>query len=464
MKNKEEVKMHEIEELVGNQRTFFNTDATKSPDYRLNALKKLKRGILENERALKDALWQDLHKSEFESYETEIGILLEELNCHIKNVKRWARPLSKPTPMALFPSRSEVYPEPFGLTLIIAPWNYPVQLLLNPLVGAISAGNCAVLKPSPYTANVSKVMEKIIKDNFPPEYISLVQGNRDVNQMLLDQKFDYIFFTGSPSLGKIVMRAASEHLTPLTLELGGKSPCIVDSDANIETAAKRIVWGKFLNAGQTCIAPDYMFAHKSIKKRLMDSMARQIEKQFGQDPKKSPDFPRIVNQKAFDRLRDLLANGHIVCGGETDRDQKYIAPTIIDDIKPEDQIMQQEIFGPIMPVMEFEDISEVIDFVKGREKPLAFYYFSKDLKKARAVLNKTTSGGGCINDVIIHIGNNRLPFGGVGNSGMGKYHGKLSFDAFSNMRSIVRTPVSFDIPIKYAPYKGKIKLLRMFLG
>jgi aldehyde dehydrogenase (NAD+) len=453
----------EIIKIVEKQRAFFSSDITKSVEYRLEALKKLKKAIVENVNAISAALKSDLGKSEFESYESEIGIVLEELGNHIKNLYKWSRPERKATPLTIFPSVSRIYSEPFGVALIISPWNYPFQLLINPLVGAISAGNCAVLKTSPYAPAFAELIDNIISEIFPPEYVTVVHGGRDVNKLLLDQKFDYIFFTGSPQLGRTVMKAAAENLTPVTLELGGKSPCIVDADANIEVAARRIVWGKFLNAGQTCIAPDYMFAHKSIKAKLLECMKAEIVKQFSENPKNSPDFPRIVNQKAFERLKLLMQHGDIVCGGQTDREEKYIAPTIIDNVMPDYPIMQEEIFGPLLPVMDFENIEDVIGFVRDREKPLAFYYFSENKKKAEYLLKRTTSGGGCINDVIVHIANKNIPFGGVGNSGIGKYHGRLSFDTFSNKRSIVSSTTKIDIPVKYAPYGNKIRLLKMLL-
>ncbi|MGE5363511.1 MAG: aldehyde dehydrogenase [Bacteroidota bacterium] len=457
------MKDYDIPGLVQNQKKYFYKFETKDPDFRIRALERLKDLVTENEGKISEALWSDLHKSRFESYETEIGIVLEELSNHIRNLKRWARASYKITPMALMPSICKVMREPFGTVLIISPWNYPFNLLINPLIGAISAGNTAVLKPSPYTPAFSDLIEELIEKYFPPEYITVVNGDRTVNQKLLQEKFDYIFFTGSPKLGKIVMKAAAEHLTPVTLELGGKSPCIVDHDANLKTAAKRIVWGKYLNAGQTCIAPDYLFAHSNIKSRLLGLMKQEINNFFGSSPKDSPDFPRVVSNEAFERLSGLLGSGRIAAGGDTDCSEKYIAPTILDGITPDDEIMQEEIFGPLLPVMEFDNINQVRDYVNSHPKPLAFYYFTEDKKKAHELLRQTSSGGACINDTIIHIGNSRLPFGGVGNSGMGKYHGRLSFETFSNMRSVVSTPTWIDIPIKYPPYKNKISILKKVL-
>ena len=345
-----------------------------------------------------------------------------------------------------------------GTVLIAAPWNYPFQLLINPLVGAISAGCCSVLKPSPYTPCTAGLMEKMITEAFNPRYITLFQGGREVNRHLFQTHFDLIFYTGSPYVGRVVMEAASKNLTPVILELGGKSPCIVDKDADLEMAARRIAWGKTINAGQTCIAPDYLFAHVSIKDRLLDEIALSFKKMHGEDIKKSLYYPRIVNNRAMERLADLMNHGRIHSGGEIDRKERYIAPTIIDGVKAEYPVMQEEIFGPILPVMTFKDTEEVISHIKADEKPLAFYYFGPE-KKAEALLKQIPSGGGCLNDTLMHIANHHLPFGGVGNSGMGKYHGKNSFHAFSNRRSIVKTPTWLDMPFRYAPFKyfGLIK-------
>jgi len=326
-------------------------------------------------------------------------------------------------------------------------------LLMNPLVGAISSGCCAMLKPSPYTPHVAEVMEELIHETFSQDYIAIAQGSRSVNEILLEQRFDVIFYTGSPSVGKVVMRAAAEHLTPVILELGGKSPCIVDAEANLDIAAKRIAWGKTINAGQTCIAPDYLLVHQSVKDELLRKIAASIDRMYGPDIKQSKYFPRIVNDKAFERLQKLMKHGKITYGGQVDAAERYIAPTLIDEIMPDFPIMQEEIFGPILPVMTFDHIDQAISYINSHEKPLAFYYFGKN-KQAKEVLAKTTSGGGCINDTLLHIANDSLPFGGVGNSGMGKYHGHESFLAFSNSRAIISSPTWIDLPIKYAPFKG----------
>lgn len=441
-----------IKNLLQQQRSFFATDETKDIRFRLKMLKKFKATIKKYEDKIVKALWVDLHKSYEEAYLTEISIVIQEINYHLKHLKGWAKTKRVPTPLHIKPSSSKIIYEPLGVSLIIAPWNYPFQLLMNSLVGSISAGNCAILKPSPYTESIAKVMEDLINECFNPNYVALVQGNRETNTLLLAQRFDIIFFTGSPFVGKVVMKAAAEHLTPVVLELGGKSPCIVDKEANIKIAAKRIIWGKLINAGQTCIAPDYLFVHHSVKEELIEMMIKNIEIMFGKDIQKSNYFPRIVNVKAFDRLQKLLQHGTIKYGGKTDREDKYFAPTIIDDIKPDYPIMHEEIFGPILPIMSFENIDEAVNYVNSKEKPLAFYYFGKN-RQAKEVLYRTSSGGACINDTLMHITNHKLPFGGVGNSGIGKYHGKRSFLAFSNERAIVNTPTWIDLPVKYVPFK-----------
>ena len=437
---------------IESQRNFFSTHQTKDIHFRLEQLKKLKTAILNNQEKIENALWNDLHKSPEESYLTEISIVNQEIDNHTKYLRKWAKPKRVSTPWHILPSSSKIIYEPLGIALIVAPWNYPFQLLINSLVGAISSGCCTILKPSPDTPTIAKVMENMIAETFDSNYISVVQGGREVNTVLFKQRFDIIFFTGSPKVGKVVMKAASEYLTPVVLELGGKSPCIVDADANIDVAAKRIAWGKTINAGQTCIAPDYLFAHKSIKAELLDKIASNLKQMYGDNIKQSRFYPRIVNDRAMNRLEGLLNQGKIHSGGEVDNNDKFISPTIIDEIMPDNLIMQDEIFGPILPVMDFEDVNEAISYINKNEKPLAFYYFGKN-KKAKEVLAKTTSGGGCINDTLMHITNHNLPFGGVGNSGLGKYHGHGSFLAFSNQRAIVTTPTWIDIPLKYVPFK-----------
>jgi len=452
-----------IEKIIEKQFDFFNLQQTKSIAFRKDALKKLKQGLITHESDLMNALWIDLHKSPFETYAHEMGQVIKEIDVHLRSLNKWSRPKRKKSPLAIFPSRSMIFTEPYGNVLIMSPWNYPLLLLMDPLIGAISAGNTVVLKPSPYLKEFSKQIDRLITEVFPKKYITVIHGGREINQILLAQKWDYIFFTGSPSLGKLVMKAAAENLTPVTLELGGKSPCIVDEDANLKLAARRIVWGKFINAGQTCIAPDYLLVHENVKEQFYSFLKVEIKNFYGENPAESSDFCRIVNQSAFERLAALLNEGKIVEGGIVNYTDRYIAPTIVDEVDPDFLIMQEEIFGPILPVMTFSKLGKAIDYVNSCDKPLAFYYFSNDLKKARRVISQTTSGGGCINDTIIHIANSQLPFGGVGKSGMGKYHGKFSFDTFSNQRSMVFSSRWMDIPIKYPPYGNKLKWVRGLL-
>ena len=441
-----------IVQHIENLRTFFATNKTKDISFRLEQLRKLKKAILINQKKIEDALWKDLHKSPEESYLTEISIVTGEIDNHIKHLQNWAKPKRVSTPLHLLPSSSKVIYEPLGVSLIVAPWNYPFQLLINSLIGSISSGCCSVLKPSPDTPTIARVMEEMINATFASNYIALVQGGRETNTILFNQRFDIIFFTGSSKVGKVVMKAAAEHLTPVVLELGGKSPCIVDANANINIAAKRIAWGKMINAGQTCIAPDYLFAHHTIKDELLDKIAKNIKEMYGNDIKGSRFYPRIVNQQAINRLVSFLTQGIIHTGGEVDEKKRFIAPTIIENVNPDFLIMQEEIFGPILPVMTFHHIDETIEYINKHEKPLAFYYFGKN-KNAKEVLGKTSSGGACINDSLMHVSNHNLPFGGVGNSGTGKYHGKESFLAFSNKRAVMTTPTWIDLPLKYAPFK-----------
>ena len=443
----------EITTIVEAQRAYFRSGETLSLKHRQKALCTLSKALKLWESRLAEALWKDLHKSYEEAYMTELSIVLGEIDNHLRHLKRWMLPKPVGTPIKMMPSRSKVIAEPLGCSLIMAPWNYPVQLLLNPLVGAISSGCTAILKPSPYVPHVSKVLEQMIKESFRPEYIGIVQGNREVNTALLEQRFDIIFFTGSPDLGRKVMRAASEHLTPVVLELGGKSPCIVDKDANIAMAARRIAWGKSLNAGQTCIAPDYLLVHADVKEQLVSALKKEFTRLHGANPKEAKHFVRIVNERAFDRLVGYIQGADVVMGGEYDREERYIAPTLIDHVDVNSPIMQEEIFGPIFPIVTFSTTEEAIRFVTDREKPLALYYFGESKKNIRNVLKHTSSGGACINDTIMHIANENLPFGGVGQSGMSAYHGKESFKVFSHHRAVVTTTTRLDLPFRYMPYK-----------
>ena len=448
----ENTPLQTIKTIVESQREFFRSGATLDREFREMQLGRLLKALKEWQKPLCEALWHDLHKSKEEAFLTELSIVEGEIKNHLKHLKRWMRRESHPTPLKMTPSRSYTISQPLGCSLIVSPWNYPVQLLLNPLVGAISAGCTAILKPSPYVPQVSEVIEQMIEATFDEKYIAVVQGNREVNSALLEHRFDIIFFTGSPSLGKRVMEAAAKHLTPVILELGGKSPCIVDKGANIPLTAQRLAWGKTLNAGQTCIAPDYLLIHSSLQEEFIREFSAALERLHGKDPQLSRHFVRIVNDKSFERVSSYLADGEAVLGGKTDSGERYIAPTLLRNVSPSSPVMQEEIFGPILPMLTFERREEVINFINEREKPLALYYFG-DEEKGWKILRRTQSGGACINDTIMHIANENIPFGGVGNSGMGSYHGRLSFDAFSHRRAVVCTPTWIDLPFRYMPYK-----------
>ena len=441
---------HYISTTRTKQQQYFRSGATLPLCFRRQMLRKLSNAMHEYEKPLAEALWIDLHKSYEEAYLTELSIVYGEIRNHLRHLSSWAKPERKSSPLAILPASSHIIKEPLGNTLIIAPWNYPVQLLLNPLVGAISAGCTAMLKPSPYVPNVSRVLTEMIRATFPEEYIAIVEGNRQVNQMLLAERWDLIFFTGSPALGKMVMEAASKHLTPVVLELGGKSPCIIDKSADLKVAAKRVAWGKALNAGQTCIAPDYLIIHEEVKDKFLRLLVKEWKHLLTKDPQKAKHFVRIVSDKALERLIGYLDNGTIYHGGKYDKAERYLSPTILTDIQENAPVMQEEIFGPIFPVLTFKEINEVITFVTEREKPLALYYFGTN---GDYVLRHTSSGGACVNDVIMHIVNHKVPFGGVGNSGMGSYHGKESFMAFSHRRAVISTPTWVDMPFRYMPYK-----------
>jgi aldehyde dehydrogenase (NAD+) len=444
--------IEDIKDIVAAQRAFFRGHATRSVEFRLEMLKRLRASIVKYERELAEALYNDLHKSYEEAYLTEISIVLAEIDNFLKHLKGWAAPSKKSTPLKMFPSHSEILTEPLGVSLIIAPWNYPVQLLLNPLVGAIGAGCTAVLKPSPYVPNVAEVLGRLIAETFDPEYVAVVQGHREVNSALLRERYDIIFFTGSPDLGRVVMRAAAENLTPVVLELGGKSPVVVDKSADIKLAAKRIAWGKTLNAGQTCIAPDYLLIHKDVKAEFVVAFRHAIAELHGEDVHKSEHYVRMVSDRAFERVVSYLDCGDVVAGGLTSAEDRYIEPTLLDNVSADSAVMREEIFGPVLPMMEIGDVEEAINFILDREKPLAMYVFAEE-GVARRVFDHTSSGGGCINDTIMHIANEHLPFGGVGNSGMGRYHGRDSLYAFSHRRSVVTTPTWIDLPFRYMPYK-----------
>ena len=445
----------EIREIVARQKSYFRTGATLDIGFRKRMLKRLQQALLAWEERLSEALWQDLHKCKEEAYLTELSILKGEIKAHLKNLDKWAAKEKVKGSIAVFPSRGYIVKEPLGAALIIAPWNYPVQLLLNPLVGAISAGCTAVLKPSPYVPAVSETIGKMIAETFNPEYVAVVQGHRDVNQELLQQRWEVIFFTGSPALGKSVMEAASKNLTPVVLELGGKSPCIIDRNADIPLAAKRIAWGKTLNSGQTCIAPDYLIINSQVKDEFIKAFAQEIKALHGDDIFKSPHYVHMVNKKAFDRVGSYLNQGKILYGGRTDTATLCIEPTILECNQTDIPAMQEEIFGPLFPAIILEGdnfISQATSFIVEREKPLALYFFGKE-NDGWEIIRNTSSGGGCINDVIMHIANGNMPFGGVGNSGMGRYHHRQSFECFSHSRSILVSPNWPDMPFRYMPYK-----------
>lgn len=453
----ENTAVNEIIRINKEQKEFFNSGSTLDISFRKTMLKKLLAAMDKWESRLSEALWTDLHKSYEEAYLTELSIVKAEIRTHMRKVSGWAGKKRARTPIKLFPSRSHIVKEPLGCSLIISPWNYPVQLLLNPLVGAISSGCTAVLKPSPYVPNVSKAIGEMIAETFDERYIAVVQGNREVNTSLLEQRWDLIFFTGSPALARKVMAAAARHLTPVVLELGGKSPCIIDKTADICIAARRIAWGKTLNSGQTCIAPDYILIHKDVKDSFINAFADEIRNLHGEDIMQDRHYVRMVNDKAFERVTGYMKDGTIVYGGHSDAASRFIEPTLMEDVPLDSPLMTEEIFGPIFPIITLDDEhnsfrNKVIDFVKSREKPLAFYYFGKE-SEGWEIIRRTSSGGGCINDVIMHIANENVPFGGVGNSGLGRYHDKDSFEAFSHTRSIISTGTWIDLPFRYMPYK-----------
>lgn len=451
------------QELLDRHKTYFKSGATKSVEFRIHQLQTLKKVITEHEQEFIDAVYQDFKKPELETYATELGILHDEINFVLKNLRNWTKEQRVSGVLINFPSRNYTVAEPYGSVLIIAPWNYPVQLALLPLVGAIAAGNTAVIKPSELTPNTSAAIARIIQKWFKEEFVAVVEGGVETNQDLLKQNFDYIFFTGSTRVGKIVMEAAAKNLTPVTLELGGKSPCVVDKTADIETAARRIIWGKCINAGQTCVAPDYVLVEEGVKPKLLEALKNAIQEFYGDAPKQSPDYPRIVNRDHFDRLKGYLKEGTIYCGGETDESENYISPTVLTDVDSGAKLMEEEIFGPILPVLTFREIGEAIDLINAKPKPLAFYAFTENDKTESQLLNQCSFGGGAVNDVVAYLGNPNLPFGGVGASGMGNYHGKASFDTFSHTKSIMKKALWLDIPFRYPPYDGKLKWIKRIL-
>lgn len=452
--------MPDIASIVQNQHLFFDTGNTKPISFRIKQLKKLKALLGEYEAEIFDALKEDFNKPHFETFGTELGILYDEINLAVKKLPSWVKPEKKRGTLVTFPSRSRIYSQPYGVALVIGAWNYPVQLSLNPVIGAIAAGNCAVLKPAELAAASSSVLKTMINSHFEPGFLRVVEGGAAEARHLLDQPLDYIFFTGSEEVGKKVMKAAARQLTPVTLELGGKSPAIVDNTADLETAARRITWGKFINAGQTCIAPDYVYVNETVSDQLKDYMVQAIHDFYGPDPSKSPDYARIIDDKHYARLAGLMEDVHIVVGGKTAKEDLYVSPTIIDKVDWTHPLMQEEIFGPLLPVLEFKNMEEVITEVNNRPSPLSLYIFTSKSSVQREIIEKIPFGGGCINDTAFHFGNNKLPFGGIGSSGFGTYHGKSSFDLFSHKKSILKKPTWPDFPIRYAPYDGKLKWLK----
>lgn len=454
----------EIKDLVTRQRKYFQTGATLPVSVRVDALKRLYGVISGCEKEIHTALKRDLGKSGFESYMCETGLVLEEISYMLKHIHRFSREKNVRTPLAQFHSRSFKKPSPYGVTLIMSPWNYPFMLTLSPLVDALAAGNTAVVKPSAYPPHTSDVILQILSQCFDPEYVAVVTGGRAENTCLLREHFDYIFFTGSQSVGKEVMRNAAEHLTPVTLELGGKSPCIVDKSADIKLAARRIVFGKYLNCGQTCVAPDYIYCHRSVKDKLIKEVQKQIQKQYGKQPLRNPNYGKIINEKHFDRLLGLIDKNKTVHGGGSDRHALRIEPTVLDNVTFADAVMQEEIFGPIMPILIFDNLDEAIRNINAMPHPLALYLFTSDKAAAKKVTSRCGFGGGCINDTIIHLATTEMGFGGFGESGMGSYHGKVGFDTFSHYKSIVDKKTWIDLPMRYQPYrKLHEKMIRFFL-
>ncbi len=456
-----------IKQAFESKREFFDAGNTKSYEFRVTQLKALKKAIMENENEILDALYKDMHKPKFEAFTSEIGIIYDEIDFVLKNLRKWMKPKRVSTPLVIHPSWSKIYPEPLGVVLIVGPWNYPFQLLINPLVGAIAAGNCAILKPSDNTKNTAQIIEKIISKIFPQNYVSVVHGpGAMVGPMLIEKyAFNHIFFTGSPNVGKQIMAMASKHLTPVTLELGGKSPAIVHSDANLKVSAQRLIWAKLFNAGQTCVSPDYLLVHESVKDVFVDLMQKTIVQFLGNDSSTSENFTHIVNSRRFNVLKEYLKEGRIIHGGRFDETKNYIEPTLIDNVSFDDKLMQEEIFGPILPILTYSNIEEVLPIIRKNRYPLALYLFTANKSVERYILSNVEFGGGSINNALVHLVNPKLPFGGVGNSGMGSYHGKRSFETMSHMKSVIKTSTIIDPTLRYAPYnEQKFKLAKFIFN
>ncbi len=452
----------DIPALVSRQKDYFYGGATLDTAGRKEALIALRNAILSREKDISDALYKDLRKAPFESYMSEIGMVMDELGYILKHLEKWAKPRKVPTPFSQFPGRSFIWKEPYGTVLIMSPWNYPFMLSLDPLIGAVAAGNCVILKPSAYAPHTSRILAELIGSVFSPSHVAVVEGGREENSALLEQRFDFIFFTGSVSVGKLVMEKASRNLTPVALELGGKSPCIIDETANLPLAAHRLVFGKLLNAGQTCVAPDYVLVKKERKEDLIRLLKSNIHDALGENPEKNPEYPKIINEKHFRRLLDILEGETILLGGSADKNSLTIAPTVT-EATADSPSMQEEIFGPILPILTYDKPDDAIRFIREREKPLALYLFTQSSAFEKRILREVSFGGGCINDTIIHLATHHLPFGGVGHSGMGSYHGKKSFDTFTHEKSIMKKS-SMDMPVRYHPYtEKKMKMLKKVL-
>ena len=454
--------MSVYEDIFQRQKEFFKTGQTKNYHFRMQSLERLREVIKENEQNIMDALRADLNKSEFEAYSTEIGVVLNEIRFVKKHLRKWMQPKRVKTPMTHFGSSSRIYPEPYGISLIIAPWNFPFQLSIAPIIGAIAAGNCVILKPSEFTPQTSALLADMISANFGREFITVFEGGIETNQALLKKPFDYIFFTGSPQVGRIVMKAASEHLTPITLELGGKSPCIIHEDAELKIAAKRIAWGKFLNAGQTCIAPDYIYVHETVKDDFLQLLKEEIVTLYGSNVLTNEDYSHIVNDNHFNRLKALFKDGEIFFGGNVDEEKNKIEPTVMINVSWEDEVMQGEIFGPILPILTYENLQEVYEGIENSPKPLALYLFTESKEVETEVLETVPFGGGSINDTVYHFANPYLPFGGVGTSGLGAYHGKESFETFSHYKGVLKQTTKFDIPFRYPNIKNGVEKIKLF--
>jgi aldehyde dehydrogenase (NAD+) len=462
--------MNDAADLVERQRAFFNSGTTRPVAFRKAQLKKLRDAILANENEILAALASDLGKSDFEAFTTELVLVFEEIKTMLRHVSRWAKSDRRPAGLFNFPGKAYAMRDPHGVCLIMSPWNYPFQLTVLPLVGAIAAGNTAVVKPSAYSGKTSAVIAKMLGETFPEEYVAVVEGGREVNKSLLDRHFDYIFFTGSVEVGKLVMQSASKFLTPVTLELGGKSPCIVDKSADIALSAKRAAWGKCINSGQTCVAPDYFLVHESIKDDFVRALRKEIAAMYGNDPHLNPDFPCIVNDHHFGRLSALIAGAEkanpaarLASGGRSNPEKRKIEPAIIDGASWNDPVMQEEIFGPIIPIIAWSDESDILEKILARPRPLALYLFTRDRAQQKRILGRVPFGGGCVNDTVMHVGTNTVPFGGTGASGMGCYHGRESFETFSRIKSVIDKALWLDVPLRYAPFAGKYRSLRKFL-